>query len=259
MITVRKSPQVRRMLKFRPRGLYGGVGSMVHGVELENCNQTNVPDQFACSLRNQALVNASYDEHPGSYLGDGVYANTPAAVAIYGGTATVQQQQQPTYTPSYSPRLSFANSRGGNILYPGDTWTVSIAGGAPNSQVVVQGGKNGATGSNVMGNTDGGGNFSLSGTLTPDTVGSWSETWSVGGTVAGSFSFVVQPVASSTTQSTAQNPSGSTGSTLTTGGGTSAVNTGGGASPAGFSFGDIPWWAYAAAGALFFFGGGRGR
>lgn len=88
--------------------------------------------------------------------------------------------------------LSFATSRGNNALQAGDTWTISIRGAAPNQAVSVYGGPNGNFQTNAEGTTDGSGNYTLQGQITPDIqTGTWTETWNVGGASVGTFSFTV--------------------------------------------------------------------
>jgi hypothetical protein len=134
-------------------------------------------------------------------------------------------------------QLSFSTSRGGTSLQVGDTWTIRITGATPGSPVTVVGGKNGARDSNVMGSTDGSGNFSLSGTLTADQVGTWSESWSVGGASSGSFSFTVAAGAPATTPD---------GKVIINSGGVQQTASSSAASS--FDFSSIPWWGWAAAG-----------
>lgn len=121
-----------------------------------------------------------------------------AKAAIRSGAVTVQLTASPPPAASASPApaagggtLSFVPSRSGGVLQPGDTWTISISGASPNTQVIVQGGKNGTQDRTPMGTTNGSGNFSLSGTITADSIGSWSETWYVGSAVSGAFNFQV--------------------------------------------------------------------
>jgi hypothetical protein len=87
--------------------------------------------------------------------------------------------------------LTFQTSRGGSTLQPGDTWTVSIRGASPGLTVSVTGGKNGAVSTTGMGTTDANGDFSLSGTITSDQIGTWAEQWYVSSVLSGSFSFTV--------------------------------------------------------------------
>ena len=102
----------------------------------------------------------------------------------------------PTVPTSYSPRVSFSTARQGT-LYPGDSWQIQITGGAPNTPVYADGTFNGATNRNTMGSTDSAGNFSLTGSIGASEVGNWSETWWVGQSNAGTFSFSVSPTPSS--------------------------------------------------------------
>jgi hypothetical protein len=144
---------------------------------------------------------------------------------------------------SYSPRVAFSTSRGGTSLVPGDTWQVSISGGAPNTQVTVTGGKAGQNATSAMGTTDASGNFSLSGSITPDQIGSWNEQWAVGGVNAGSFSFTVNAGGSPATT-----PQGQT--IISSSGVTQPVVT---PPVSGFSFSSIPWWGWAGGAVVAFF------
>jgi hypothetical protein len=93
--------------------------------------------------------------------------------------------------------LTFQTSAGqytGAILplYAGDTWSLAITGAQANAPVAVSGSMPGATfNDTAMGHTDAGGNFSLSGTITPDQSGEWREMWTVGGVPVGGFGFSV--------------------------------------------------------------------
>lgn len=73
----------------------------------------------------------------------------------------------------------------------GDTFQLTIV-GPPNQPVSVVASHNGVTAAQTqMGTTDSSGRFSITGTMTVDTVGNWSENWYVGNTPAGNVSFSV--------------------------------------------------------------------
>lgn len=93
---------------------------------------------------------------------------------------------------TYMPSVTFTPSRPGTQFQIGDTWRISISGGAPNAPVTVTGVHDGVPATNTMGNTDSSGHFVLDGTFTADVVGQWSQTWFVNGQTAGTFSFTVQ-------------------------------------------------------------------
>lgn len=144
----------------------------------------------------------------------------------YNPPASIPSGTSPPSTPagSYRPVVTFTPSRQG-LLYPGDTWSIVISGGAPRSPVSVYGGANGSYTTNSMGVTDQNGNFQLQGTIDNTMYGqAWQETWSVGGQNAGSFSFSVSQAPSGNTGSTQQGgsqpPSGGTGSGSSGGSGT---------------------------------------
>jgi hypothetical protein len=97
-----------------------------------------------------------------------------------------------------TPTVSVTNTtRGGStVFYVGDTWTVTITGGAPSSavQVCIPGS------CSTEGDTDGYGNFGLSGYMASWDVGTWNETWSVGGVTAtpDPLTFYVYPTSAET-------------------------------------------------------------
>jgi hypothetical protein len=160
--------------------------------------------------------------------------NTGAVLNLNSGNV------QPAYgtpigTPVYYPapsripapgRVSFTSSRGGNALQVGDTWLVSITGATPNAQVTAK------VGSDVtpMGTTDAAGNFTLSGAARTADVGSWNESWFVGGVPSGSFSFTVQaavtPEGKKVVSSSGAGSGTGTGSDAGAGGGTGAGSGG---------------------------------
>jgi hypothetical protein len=113
-------------------------------------------------------------------------------------------------------------SRPGQPLQVGDNWTLNIT-GPPNAAVVNTASHNGvAIGSTNYGKTDGNGNFQLTGYMSPDTVGTWYETWAVGNSSA-TLSFSVAN-ASSSGSGGAGSGSGETG-----GGGATGTGDGSGA------------------------------
>ena len=88
-------------------------------------------------------------------------------------------------------------SRPGQPLAVGDSWTLTITGPA-NSPVSNTASQNGnSLGTTPYGSTNGSGVFSLNGTATASTVGTWSETWSVGGVSAPALNFTVSAAPSS--------------------------------------------------------------
>jgi len=175
---------------------------------------------------------------------------------------------QPAAPVVYNPRLAFGPS---TSLKVGDTWTLSISGAAPNAPVTVSmtGPKTTAGG---VGSTDATGAFSMSGPVTTDMIGSWSEVWSVAAQPVGTITFsVAAPAANGGgggTSSSSGSGSGGSGS-----GGSGSTSSGGGpvvtATPSttfdigtfftGSAFAGIPNWALigAALAAVFVFGGHR--
>jgi hypothetical protein len=86
-------------------------------------------------------------------------------------------------------------SRPGQPFQVGDTWLITVTGPAnsPVSNTATQNGN--LLGTTPYGSTDGSGNFTLSGQMTAGTVGSWTESWSVGGVAASPLSFSVSAAA----------------------------------------------------------------
>jgi len=81
----------------------------------------------------------------------------------------------------------------------GDSWTITVT-GPPNASVTAAGVQNGtAVGSATpMGTIGSNGTLVLTGTMAASQVGSWIESWTVGGQNAGSVSFTVAAPAGST-------------------------------------------------------------
>lgn len=126
---------------------------------------------------------------------------TISKLRINGTTTTFSYGATIKITAAATPSLSFTTSSG-NVSTPkvGDTWTITIANAAANTDVYVKGYTTGVSGSQAegpanaittkMGTTDANGNFILSGTFTADQIGTWNETWIVG-SASGSFAFQV--------------------------------------------------------------------
>jgi len=84
-----------------------------------------------------------------------------------------------------TPTVQLTNlTRGGTNFIVGDEWRIDIT-GPPHEEVKVCATHNGQSlGCTVYGETDATGRFVLSGIMDPSTVGSWVETWYVGGVQA---------------------------------------------------------------------------
>lgn len=99
------------------------------------------------------------------------------------------------------------NTRGGStVFYVGDTWTVTISGGAADAEVVVS-----IPGSSSpVGYTNVSGTFMLSGYMSAGDVGTWNETWTVGGVTAtpDPLTFYVYPASASTCDLVAEGSTG---------------------------------------------------
>jgi hypothetical protein len=212
---------------------------------------------------NQAQANNNNDQCMANAQNATPGAQYDAAVAACQGQLAIQSAPQSgagiNYTTSSVPatpataisyrggQLTFSTSRGGTALQVGDTWTVSIQGATPNAAVTVSGSMPGGTYSgSSMGTTDGNGNFSKSGTFDTSTVGSWQETWAVGGAQSGTVSFSVAAAttpAGQTIITSSGAPAGAaTGSTAT---GSTATSSTSDTTIAGFDLSTIPWWGWA--------------
>ena len=123
--------------------------------------------------------------------GPGMVAPSPAGVYGGGGPSGAGAGAGGS---SYPVTVRLVNASGGsNSSYKvGDAWTITVT-GPPNSQVTASATQNGANaGSGTqMGVTDSNGSLVLTGTFAAAQVGSWVETWQVGGQSAGSISFAV--------------------------------------------------------------------
>jgi hypothetical protein len=129
-----------------------------------------------------------------------------AASPVSGGGASSSSGGQ----ESVSVQITNA-SRPGQTFQVGDSFTVVVI-GPPNSPVAVTGTQNGtSTGTTPFGSTDGSGRFTVGGSMTPDTVGSWSEVWTVGGIAAPTvtFSVAAAPGAAATPSSSSPSPTSS--------------------------------------------------
>jgi hypothetical protein len=89
------------------------------------------------------------------------------------------------FTVIARPTLQFTNLTGASntALRVGDAWKIIIT-GAPNQPVTMTGTFNGVPTGGTMGSTDAGGTYSLSGAMGSGVVGTWIETWYVGGVAA---------------------------------------------------------------------------
>lgn len=196
----------------------------------ELCPGPDVAAQFACSQRNTKRAQQISDIQqqyggrvPSSILASIVPVVQTGSSSIANPSIVVAGPITPV--PGHGS-LSFVTSRGGNVLYPGDTWTISISGATPNAPIAVVGGKNGAMNTTPTGTTDNWGNFSLSGTIDSSAIGSWYEGWTVNGIGISSFSFTVQAApATSVTTPVSTTPVSTTPISTTTGSTTTPATT----------------------------------
>jgi hypothetical protein len=88
-------------------------------------------------------------------------------------------------------------SRPGQSFQVGDSWQLTVTGPAnsPVSDTATQNGN--SMGTTPYGSTNGSGVFTLTGAIGASQVGTWSETWSVGGVSAPAINFTVSAAPSS--------------------------------------------------------------
>lgn len=102
-------------------------------------------------------------------------------------------------SPQLAPGISITNNTGtsDSTFRVGDNWTITVS-GPPNSPVVSSSLFNGSPygAGTAMGTTDATGHLVLTGTFGSGQIGSWAETWTVGGLIAGTLSFTVSGGAS---------------------------------------------------------------
>ncbi len=122
---------------------------------------------------------------PSAYTSSTAIAPTPAGMPSV-AAAAVSQAVIPTSASLLNTSRPSASS-----FQVGDSWTLTIT-GAPNSPVTDAASQNGQSlGTTPYGSTDGNGNFSLSGTIGSGQIGTWSETWAVGGVAAPTLNFTI--------------------------------------------------------------------
>jgi len=91
-----------------------------------------------------------------------------------------------TLIATAQPTVNLTNTtRGGSNLYAGDGFSIELRSGAPNTAVTVTMTKNGSNfGTYPMGTTNTSGSFILTGAVSANEIGAWTETWFVGGVQA---------------------------------------------------------------------------
>lgn len=156
----------------------------------------------------------------------GMYApptqNNPLPVTIPTTVTSIPYTPLPVNAPPASVAslgVQFTNTtRGGSVFQIGDNWRLVVT-GPPNQPVTANAIQNGTSlGTTPMGNTDATGTLTLTGSIAPSSIGTWQETWLVGGQLAGNVSFTVpNPPAATTTAAPPSNglstsaPTGNTG------------------------------------------------
>ena len=229
------------------------ANSFMNGIN-SGVEQGNVatPDQVSQTLTS-AVANACADQPPGTPCDpSSVASQISAAVAAYAAALALKQNSfaqevaagqvvipggstyvQPGATVASAPQSTTGaptsvqlvnSSRPGQSFRVGDNFAVTVH-GSPGQPVSVSGTQNNVSkGTTPVGTTDATGNFTINGTMTPDTVGNWSETWIVGGAAAPALNYSVAAAPGGAAPSTSSSPSAgpaatsssSTSTTLTT-------------------------------------------
>jgi hypothetical protein len=205
---------------------------------------------FACPAGgHQDLSGATWSNYTMQQLAAMLNAQYGAAAPRFAGNAPVTGFSPTPVTTgganggglAITPTVRLVNSSGGSnsAFSVGDSWQIIVT-GAPNSQVTASANQNGTSlGTSPMGTIGSNGSLTLTGTFGAGQVGTWSESWKVGGVTAGTLSFSVAAA-------------GTGSSSDASGSSTSFLNNS--VSVAGAS---IPTWALIAAGvgAVLFLGG----
>lgn len=214
-----------------PRRIRLGLGQEYAGFVGEACDMSAGPAASACVQRNQQAATAALATHAAaqndifrsnceasnaanpqytrdcdamypdvnvdravqSYVETGDWAALPGVFTTASGEATNRPPASTGTTASTAKPLSarIVNESRAAGYVVGDNWRVEVTGPAGQTVNVsaIQNGQD--LGTTEMGKTDGSGNFVTRGQFTADVIGTWSETWRVGGAVAGSFNFTV--------------------------------------------------------------------
>ena len=220
-----------------------------YDLAMSQAQASNNQDQCMQNAQN-ATPGAQYDAAVAACNGQFAIQNAPqSGVGIdYATVGSSAAGPGSGSAPANGGKMIFTSSRGGtNVFQVGDTWQVQITGASPNSPVTVSGSMPGGTFSGTsMGSTDNSGNFSKSGTFDTSTVGSWQETWAVGGAQSGTVSFTVAAATTPAGQ-TIITSSGAPAAGSAATGSSSGSSTGSTSSTtiAGFDLSSIPWWGWA--------------
>ena len=182
---------------------FADYASMLQYFGVELCNQSTPGDQYACSLRNAPkliqVANFQNDcTFPTAYQSGTTPVNPANPYVPPTGTGTQIPVGTGTPATSGGGSLIWSPSRQGGTLQPGDTYTIRVL-GPPNTPVTVNVTHNGSTTTgNPMGNTGADGSFSITGGIDSSELGSWSESWYIGGVLAGLIAFNVAAVGTGT-------------------------------------------------------------
>jgi hypothetical protein len=186
----------------------GNPGTIVAGIPICGAGGPSVPVHFS----------APNPTGPSTAFTPTISATAALPVPKVATTVPYSGFSTPAPAAGVAPTIQLQNmSRPGQPFQVGDNWSLTLT-GAPNAAVINTAAQNGISiGATPYGQTDGNGKLVLTGTFTPDTVGTWSETWQVGtGSASVSFTVANAPVGAATPP---------TGSTATGGGGQTATDS----------------------------------
>lgn len=171
-----------------------------------NCPATYPGDwstQAVCASENTRRVAQWYCEHGLTEDCIALGISPPVQSEVYQAghqyiqdyLAGQQQQQQPPPPPTaVTYRVSVRNLSRANSdlsLRVGDRWQIEVQ-GAPNQPVAADASQNSRNlGRSTFGNTDSTGRFTLQGVMGAEHVGTWTESWFVGGASVGVLVFQV--------------------------------------------------------------------
>ena len=166
-----------------PGNLPANWNSLTNAQQTAQLYCADYPSAPECAGQTPAQLAAS---NVGPSVSANLPLNTPASTILQ---PQMSVSAQPVNLPTTAVLVN--TSRPGQSPQVGDSWQLSVK-GAPNAPVTNSATQNGtALGTTPYGATDASGNFSLSGTFSSGSIGSWVETWSVGGVQAAPVSFVV--------------------------------------------------------------------
>jgi hypothetical protein len=162
---------------------------------------------IAAALRSGSSISLTPGQPAPGYLPTPLSQRAASSSAGSSSTAT-------SSGGAYAPHVVLENLTTGNaavVIAGVDTWRFTVTGGRPNTPVTVTARKNGGAASTATyGKTDAAGNWTMSGKSDAGDAGTWSQSWSVGGTDAGSITVQITTAAAGSSAGSSSTPTGST-------------------------------------------------